>query len=256
MDAATTPATERPTRRGRTRWARVRFWLVSVGLGLVAGAAVLAAVTWWLVRSRPTWWTVEAREEAAAAAVGQELENAVVSQLHASRGDAERWAVSISEQDANDWLATRLVKWLMNREEGVDWRAVLEGAEVRFDRGEVMIGASIRSGGGGSGQVVWAALSPRIDGEGKLWLEAQGAWVGRLPIPLSMFQHDGLGVKLLPARVTESKATGTILQALTGEAPLAVDPVASLADGRKVRLLGVKARDGRLELVCRTELSK
>ena len=44
-----------------------------------------------------------------------------------------------------------------------------------------------------------------------------------------------------------------LVGALTGEAPLFLEPVVELSGGRRVRLLGVRARQGYLEITCRTE---
>lgn len=252
------PVSHATTHHARARWVRLRSWAVAIGLGLIAAVAVLLALTWWLIRARPDWWVTQDRNPKEAAAVGQEVENAVVSQLHAARDDSVDWAVSLTARDANDWLATRLVKWLVNRDPSIDWRTSIEATLVQFDGGHVLIGASIRTDPGASGHVVWADLEPSVDEEGRLWLRAHGIWLGRLPLPLGSFSGgpDGLAMRAIPGDIENTKAAGSIVAALTGQAPLASEPVATLADGRRVRLLAVRTRDGRLELTCRTEQAK
>ncbi len=250
-----TPPRHHPGLHTRARWLRLRFWLVTVGLGLIAAVAVLAAIVWWLVRTPPQWWTPRPEPTAQAREVGQELENAVVNHLHAQRQEAESWSVSISSQDANDWLATRLVKWLVNLDPSIDWKNALKQSLVEFQDGQIYIGASIAADPGADGQVISAILIPSIDPQGRLWLTAGSLSLGRLTLPISVFAGDGesLAMHAMPGDLEKSAQARRVIQALIGARPLADDPVATLADKRKVRLLAVASREGRLELTCRTE---
>ncbi len=236
-------------------WIRLRFWAVTIGLGLIAAAATLIGITWWLIRGQPDWWKATPVSDAHAGSVGQDLENAVVSQLHATRPPAEPWSVSITASDANDWLDSRLVKWLANREPGIDWHATIERSLVDFRDGRIFMGASIRADPVGTGQVISAILTPTIDDKGQLWLIAEDVSIGRLSLPLSLVSgdEDSIAMRFLRGGIAKTRAAHHVADALAGHEPLAIDPFLGLADRRKVRLLSVVAREGRLELTCRTE---
>lgn len=236
---------------------------MSVSLGIIAGAAGAAGTAWWLIRSDPPWWASLGPTRPDAGVVGQDLENAVVNHLHATRPDGETWSVSVSASDANDWLATRLVKWLSSREPSIDWTPVSRTA-VDFRDGRVFIGAKFlpsqkgrgSSGGSGAGVVVWGVVVPGIDDQGRLWLRADGINLGRLPLPMRAFTASpgGLAMRAIPGGVGRTPHAQATAEMLDGKRPVADPPVLTLADRRKVRLLGIAARDGRLELTCRTEI--
>lgn len=239
----------------RAKWLKIRFWAVTIGLGLIAAVACLAGLAWWLIRGQPEWWRTLPPPDARAQTVGQDLENAVVNQLHAERPPADSWSVSLSAADANDWLNTRLVKWLASRDPDVQWQATVQQTMVDFRDGIIYIGAALRTDAAGASQVISASLVPAIDEKGQLWLVADRLAIGRMPLPLGLVsgEPDGLVMRLLPGDVRRTKAAHQIAEALAGREPLAKIPIATLADGRKVRLLGVIAREGRLEMTCRTE---
>lgn len=238
----------------RRRWARARRWAVGIALVLIAAVAVVVGVIWWLVRSEPTWWRSAPAPSPRAQEVGREVENAVVNHLHAQRTGEEPWSVSISAADANDWLAARLVKWLSSRDPRTDWQAFVGQTVVDFRDGRVFIGSSVKSDPGATGQIVSAVFVPVIDDQGRLWLSAEELTLGRLGVPGSLVSGDPKGflMRWVADELGESEAAGTVMRAISGEAPLATDPVVTLADKRRVRLVGVAARDGRLELTCRT----
>ncbi|MBL8963768.1 MAG: hypothetical protein JNK70_06825 [Phycisphaerae bacterium] len=251
----TTPHPQPRPRQIRARWRRARLWIVSISLGLIAFVAGTAGTAWWLIGSEPPWWTALPPTGPGAAAVGQDLENAVVNHLHATRPAGETWSVSISASDANDWLASRLVKWLASREPSIDW-STLHRSVVDFRDGRIFIGAKFLPSSGGDGVVVWGVVIPGIDDQGRLWLRADGVNLGRLPLPMRAFTASprGLAMRAIPGGIGRTAPARDAAEMLDGKRPLASTPILTLADRRKVRLIGIAAREGRLELTCQTQI--
>jgi hypothetical protein len=195
--------------------------------------------------ARPSWWVDLAPDDGRDAAAAEQLENAVISQLSLARpgeggGEgyrSEPWTVSVSQEDANAWLMTRLKPWAASR--GIDLPAGLDAAQVELGPGVVRAAARVRLGG--RGRFLVAVLSPEVNGEGRLRL---------LPRRL------GIGALVGPAALGQS-AAGALLpegaSSLLTNAGAALEPVIRLSDGRRVRLLELAVRSGRLELTCRTE---
>lgn len=249
----TTPASQpRHTHGTKGLWVRARFWMVTIGLGLVFAVALITLSAWWLARSVPSWWSTVHTLTPQSDTVGRELENAVVNQLHAQRPTTEDWSVAVSEHDANDWLATRLVKWLQNRDDSIDWATTVERAVVTFNNGSIVLGVSIRTQRDEAGQVFTIGVIPSLDAEGRLWLRASELSIGKLPLPLELITGDQNGFlrSLLPDAL--NKNAGPILSALTGSEPIADEAILTLADKRRVRLTALSVRDGNLELTCET----
>lgn len=233
-------------------WIRARFWVVAVGMGLIAAAAITALCAWLLIRSAPSWWNTVHTATPQSENVGREIENAVVNQLHAQRPPGEVWSVALTQDDANDWLSTRLVKWLQNRDNSVDWSTTIQRAAISFKPGSITLGLSIRTDRAEDGHVLTLELIPSIDEQGRLWLLASELAIGRLPLPLGMVASDsGLLRSFLPRGVDDG--AGAVLTALAGKEPLAQRAAAKLGDNRTVRLTALEVRDGRIDLTCTTE---
>lgn len=202
-------------------------------------AVVMVAVLggWYLSTVRPAWYAPPGGD--AVLAQSETLENAVATQLTLPRmeGGGE-WSVSVSQEDANAWLAVRLQRWSESR--GVRWPRSVSGVQVRFDDGACVVGASVEAAG--AGRFVSVRVVPRVGAEGALFAGAESASVGRLAVPLGVV----LG---LVERMTD----GPWRAVFSGERALMKQPVIDLADGRRVRLLGIRCMAGRLEVRCRTE---
>lgn len=234
--------------RGRPRRRALARGLV----GLLVVAALLVAAGVVLAGRRPAWWPPDAPD----AALAEPFENAVVRQLTAPREpDASftpaaagawrsgPWAVSISEDDVNAWLATRLEAWLANREPGFAWPAGVSWPAVRFEEGVVRVGVAVTDDG--RERVLSVAVVPRVDEHGALWLDDGSARLGRLPIPVSAARRLG--------PVAAGGAIEQVLAAFAGSCPLTPRAAVPLEGGRSVRVLTLTPRDGRLEVTCRTE---
>ncbi|MEM7755950.1 MAG: hypothetical protein AAF297_09980 [Planctomycetota bacterium] len=248
----------------RSPWPIARGTLIA--LALVAGAvlALAFAVSATLTRAAPSWWT-HPTADATTSARGTALENAAVSQLYLARDAAERsppngvryasepWSVALSESDVNAWLATRLPRWLEGESGMPEWPDTMSQLQVRLDRGAVRAGVRVETRSGP--RFVTASFVPSVDDRGSLWCAASVVHVGRLPVPASWViagAADGEGV--LPAELASHPNAEQFVDMARGRAPFAATPLLGLENDRRVRLLDVQVRPGRLELTMRTEI--
>lgn len=192
-------------------------------------AVILAVTTAFIAASgSPAWYDPPAGM--AAASAGESLENAVVTQLTLPRRDrGGEWSVSLSETDANAWLATRLGEWCRHR--GVKLPAGVEGVQVRFRDGSCTVGCTVVVGG--TRRFVAADVRAEVTNAGALRITTEGGRIGRLPVPIGS--------------VVSALGGGRWTRILSGNTPLVEDARISLEDGRTVRLLGVRFVPGRVE---------
>jgi hypothetical protein len=200
----------------------------------------------WLISRNPSWWRDVKPLDPETSYTAEQVENGVVTQLSLARpADGESkgyksqpWSVSLTDSDANAWLATRLKQWTENR--GVAWPAGISDPQVSFSEGVVHLGVRTH------GQVVSVALAPTFRPDGSLWLAVEGTALGGLPLPTD---HVLTNIES-GARTPKTQHALDIIQ---GKEALLKDPVIKLEDGRVVRLLKLIPKDGRLEVTCRTE---
>lgn len=220
-----------------------------------------------LSRLTPAWWVSVYAIAPEAAAQAERLEAAAMAQASLVRPGAkdgavwrsEVWSVSLSESDANAWLGERLPRWVESRGNEIRWPAAVRGVRVVFREGAIWLGAQVRESEGGDASaqsIVSVGLTPRVDEGGRLWFSASSVDVGRLSMPpmvLRSARRDPGGSMLVPDSMSRRPDLAPLIDVLMGAVPAAADPVMSLGDGRRVRLLSMRVRDGRLELTCRTE---
>lgn len=227
----------------------------------LCGAIVLVVLLWVLAlvaiaraNAVPAWWPRVDGQDPGTIEEAQTLERAFASQVSKVRqGDGQGgadWRVAINPVSANAWLAARLRPWVESERAG--WPDEVEQVRVAFLGDRVALGARVR---GASGPViVWATLTPEVRQDGSVWVHAHDARVGTLPVP------GGLAVSRLQrevdGRLGEKAGAVPLSRVLAGEAPLSVEPVVHLPDGRDVRILELRARNGRMELSLRTEAAR
>lgn len=234
--------------------------LVAAGLVLAALATALAIVGFLLARAAPRWWRARGTDEAV---VAQAVENGLFNHMTAVRPrgkDAadhwvsEPWSVSIDAADANAWIAERLPGWLANRKVPVAWPREVREVQVEFAPGVIRVGTRI---GTHRDQYVTLDLRPEIAADGSLWLRAEGVGIGDLPVPagLAMGWVRDSGREMFGEAGAAVGVVG-VVDALEGGHALVNDAVVRIDGGRRVRLLAVVPREGRVEIVCRTEGKK
>ncbi|MCC6286176.1 MAG: hypothetical protein IT439_12895 [Phycisphaerales bacterium] len=238
---------------------RLRRWLLAVGLAFALIAGGLGIIGWMMSRQTPAWWRSLDPRDPQVQALGENIENALVNELHRAdrpgvrEGNAwrsETWGFYIAAADANAWLSTRLAAWMENRLEGFDFPDEITEVQAEFNDGFVRLGARLSRGR--SRTVISASLRPEIRGDGALWLALERVHIGRLPVPVGWVMGEGR----LRSFAGDDADLEALLRAFAGRQPLMREPEIELGDGRRVRLLSLAARLGRLEITCRTEFER
>ncbi len=216
-----------------------------------------------LAGKTPAWW----RSVNVAASSTQQLavafENAVSNQLTqvrpaaadlepGERWHSEPWGISIEPREVNAWLNARMPAWLASRGDLREWPPQLEELQVDFDQGLIRVGVQVSTPKGS--QIVTAHLRPSVDEHGAMWIPAERLDIGRLPLPARWVlpSAEGWASDAVPSEFGERADLSLMFDVLSGIVS-SEHPVVPLPDGRQVRLLEVHARDGHLELLCRTE---
>jgi hypothetical protein len=232
------------------RWLRVVLALQILALGALGFAYLLTL-------RAPSWWR-EVKADPQTTVAAEQVENGVVTQLslvrpadpEAKQGYRSReWSVSLSAEDADAWLGTRLKQWVENQ--GGHWPEQLSGAQVEFAPGVIKAGVKLEDGG----RVVFVEVAPEVRADGSLWLMPRGMGAGAMPLPTWLVLQEvreGV-VQRLAAGSARRAQVEEAIDVLAGKRPALKDAVVKLDDGRSVRLLKVTPVDGRLELTCRTE---
>ncbi len=243
-----------------------RFWL-GAGVVLVGATSLLLIALAALTHLPPAWFDPPAPGDPRAGAAGEAVQAAILTQLTAVRPSdparppdagwaSEPWGLAVVQDEANAWLATLLPRWLANQEWGSAAESV-EVAQVRFDEPTIDLAVRVRAGNGT--RVLSARFRPFVDRDGSLWIPAERLAIGRLPIPVEWAsgQARRAADRYLPPNGTSDPAARLLvtrlLAALDGRDPITRGPVIRLEDGRRVRLLALRPREGRLEAVFRTE---
>lgn len=241
----------------RNPWAIGRRVAVFFGLVLVA----LGTLAWiWgsaLTRSSPSWWRTVRTDDPRVIESARLLEEAVVRQLYEIRphdGESDRyaskpWSVALSPADMNAWLNVRFPRWIEGRGGIDEWPGEVRQLQVAFEEDDVHLGALVTRDG--EPRVVSATIQTRIDDQGRLWLEATRVRVGRLGVPARWLIDRVESGEY--AGLADDESLRALMAILKGERPALDDPVHRLQDGRAVRLMGLRASDGRLGVTCRTE---
>ena len=246
-------------------WRRVRRRVVWAALVFAAVACVGVACAFVLADRPPAWWADLDPHDPRIAEVAEELENAVGTHLHLARetdptiGAGERWRsepwrVAMRADDANAWLNTRLDGWLGSLSNGAaSVPDEVRQVRVAFERGRIRVGVLVDDGR--TRRILTATLRPELRADGTLWVSAESVGVGRLPLPPSwVLGHDGPpDARVVPPVLWNKSTARDLIEAVRGHRPLMREPTIELVDGRRVRLLSIAAREGRLEVECRTE---
>ncbi len=236
-DTAPTPAF---SRRRRVLVASVLF---AVTLASAGGVAL-----WRLAWMAPAWWSDVAPDHRQTAALADRVEYRLAEEAHRIRPGDDSWRLRITEDQVNAWLSSRLPAWLAHAQD-LQWPPQLGTPQVHFVDGAVHVGLDYSDDG--RRRYLVATLQPRVVA-GRLALVLHGVAFGRLAVP-------GGSVRTLietyrdvvPERFLQDPSVQRIIDLLIDEQR--IDPVVTLSDGRRVRLLEIRPRRGDVILRCRTE---
>lgn len=301
---------------------RLRRLAVVVGLLLAATLSLGWLLVSSMVRSSPTWWRQVTPNDVQTQRIAQEVENAVGTHIHLGREGgveedgiwrSEPWSVSIPASDANAWLNARLPRWIESLEPGASVPPGVREVQVEFSDGIISVGIGYAPPAANATsdaepvrpKVLWATLGAQINDQGALVIKLERAYIGRLPLPISLLSSELFGLsnpleqiappqphspqddEPLPGNTPPSPSDNPvgslnlqspdaeepgksdtpnatngpsvrqqIVNAVLNGLPLQGAPILRLDDGRRVRLTGIRARAGRLEITCVTEHGK
>ena len=208
------------------------MWLLA-GLAAVAAAALMTGGTGlWLWRSAPAYWSPADRRDPKVQRGAVKFENVLLSTVHEkNRGD---WSVTLHEKQMNQWLAVRLPQWLANQNHPLADRKMPRMMVACFeDRLELAFDARDH----GFNQIFRLVYRPHNEPDRSSRLKLSGVYGGRLPLPRDRV------LKWLSERGHEQ--TARRLEDL--------ELIATLNDGRTVRVVNLDLMAGRAELQCVTE---
>lgn len=266
-------------RRERTRHLTRREKIVrGVGItllcvGTVTGVLVLGAFAF--SKMRPGWFSPRNPSDPQVMAAARRIENNVATVLTKVRQPGalaanqpatlgpDRWAISLTAQDANAWLSARLPMWMESEcDPPLAWPKEVGAVQVAFEGGRIHVGASLRAGSGPE-RVMTASIEPVFDDRGSLWMPARSIGIGRFAVPAGLIMKS-VGVSNVPGNEGSSPAAGVpgqladlpqtkgVLGALAGKVPALRSPILKIGDGRRVKLVGMDARDGKLVITLET----
>jgi len=233
--------------------------------GLFAGAAVvligavsvLVALMLALARSAPAWWVDVDTADPRMIELAELVQNGALSHLFEDReslvGGGVEWPVKMTDEAANAWMNIKLPEWFAKISDGMDWPDSVQQLQMVFDSGTVRIGARVRTEIGT--RIYSCAIIPELREDGSLWMKASTVSMGRVTLPASWVLRgaDASAADYIPEQLRGTAQAEALFEKLTGQLPLFDKAEVSLGDGRRVRLLGLRVRDGTVIAHCVTE---
>ncbi len=222
--------------------------LVASALVAVTLASAAGVTLWRRAWMAPAWWPDVVADHRQTATLADRVEYRLVEEAHRVRPGDDSWRLRITDDQVNAWMSSRLPAWLAHAQD-LQWPPQLGTPQVHFVDDAVHVGLDYSDNG--RRRYLVAKLQPRVV-DGRLALVLKGVAFGRLSIP-------GGSVRTLietyrdvvPERFLQDPSVQRIIDLLIDEQR--IDPVVTLSDGRRVRLVEIRAAEGDVILRCRTE---
>ena len=201
------------------RGVKVILVVIVALLAFVLGGALLP----------PSWWSPVYVQDERPLQRASDFEQLVTARVHEIRDSEDPWGFRVSQDQVNEWLATRLPMWI-EHDEKLQWPSGINQVQVRFGDGQIEVA------GRGGGPVWRARFGVSVSGS-TCQLEPQSAGVGRIPV-------FGMGLDGLVEMVPEG--------VLNDQGVIEMPTEMTLVDGRRVRLVDFELIHGELAVLLET----
>lgn len=203
--------------------------LVRVAKGVLIALVILVAFAVGAALLPPSWWSPSEVKDEATLQRASNFEQRVTAQVHTIRESAEPWGFRVTQKQVNEWLATRLPRWIEHDKE-LQWPSGIDQVQVRFGNGVLEVA------GRGGGPVWRGRFGVALSGA-TCQLKPLGAGVGLIP-------SVGIGLDGLVEMVPEG--------VLNPEGAIEMPTEMTLVDGRRVRLVDFELLPGELAVLLET----
>ncbi len=238
--------------RHRKRTVRVlrrrRAFLASCAIVLMGAVCLVTAVGFSLARSAPSWWVDVDKESPRNITLADQVQNLSITYIHADHESvtegASQWPVKMTDEAANAWLNINMPGWFTKISDGMDWPESISQVQIVFDSGTVRLGVRVRTEIGT--RIYSCAIVPELREDGSLWMKARTVSMGRLTLPANWVLRgaEAHAAGFIPEQLRGTAEAEALFEKLTGQLPLFDVAEVKLGDGRRVRLLDLRVRDG------------
>ena len=202
---------------------------------LVSFLAVLLVgitIVFWLSWQPQTWYAPPDRTDPNVAKLAERAEYRLNEEFHKVRPVDDVWNIRITDEIMNAWFAERLEDWLTHDHE-LAFPSGLHNPQVHTTQAGIWLAAMIEIEDG-EPRPLALELWVWID-DGELFVEPISLRLGKIPIPISVFQ----------------KVIEDMHQEMQG-----VSAIAPLMDDREVEIQALTMENGAIVLTCQTHLPK
>lgn len=194
--------------------------------------AIVVGVVSWLSWQPQSWYSPPDYSQPEVATRADRAEFRLNEEFHKVRPEDEVWKLRIGDEAMNAWLVGRLKGWLTHDQQ-MEWPSEIHDLQVHVTPSGIWIAARIEIEESNPRPLamqigIWVS-------EGTLVVEPISIRLGRIPVPLSLFES---AVETL--RV-ESKE---------------IEAIVPLMDDREVEVIQIELEEGSLVLTCQTYLPK
>ncbi|HED54525.1 MAG TPA: hypothetical protein ENJ00_10055 [Phycisphaerales bacterium] len=239
------------------RLRKARMLIASSLIAVVGVLTFLGALVVLMARSAPAWWVDIDTTSQATIDLADQVQNGALSHLfedrHSEMLGAVRWPVKMTDEAANAWLNVKLPDWFAKITDGMRWPDSVEQMRMVFEDGSIRIGARVATEDGT--RIYSAVLEPELRQDGSLWVRARSVSMGRLNIPAGLVLRgaNADAARYIPESLRGTAEAEALFDKLAGKKPLFEDAEVHLGDGRQVKLLELRVRDGSIIALFETQ---
>ncbi len=237
--------------RSRPRLTRRRRVGIALTILVLTALGVGGAILWHRSTIAPAWYAPPVAADPLVQQTAETVEYRLVEEAHRARPVDDPWAVRITEEQINAWLAARLPEWAAHQS-GVAWPDTIGAPQVRVT--DAALTLSLPFGAPDARRYAMAEFRPAVvDDRLRLRLERVGVgdmWLPGAPVRFVM----GRILAVAPDAFAEDPDVIAAINVISGDDDL--DAVLELADDRVVRVRRIGLEDGAAVLVCDTQAGR